>query len=157
MRVLHWPRKHPVIILVVVVACIPVAFGVHWWYWPSIPATSATDVVAIDVHLIRWGNENDPEHFQKETSLSCTETKKIQALLDVFQNAERTGEHKCGSSGTLMIRKQNGSTEKLHILPGHQAEYYEYRYGSRINRVNRARFLAALRAMGVDQIKLTGP
>jgi len=56
-----------------------------------------------------------------------------------------------------MIRMKGGSTEELGILPGHNPVYYEYRYGSRINRVDRGRLLAALKTMGVKQVKLSAP
>jgi hypothetical protein len=36
-------------------------------------------------------------------------------------------------------------------------EYYEYRYAGKINRVPREPFLAVLRDMGVEQIKLEPP
>ena len=53
--------------------------------------------------------------------------------------------------------QKDGSVEELGILPGHDSAYYEYRYGSRINRVEREPFLAALKAIGVRQILLSPP
>jgi hypothetical protein len=128
-----------------------------WWYLPSVPELSADRVEFIEVHLERCDNPDIPDNQQKETTVSTAHPQQIQALLDVFQTAKRTSDHKCGSSGTLTIHKRNGSVQTLGILPGHDPACYEYRYGTRINQVDRPPFLAALKAIGVDQIKESPP
>jgi hypothetical protein len=136
-----------------------VLFGLAavWWFLPSVPELSADRVESIEVHLDRCENPEVPDNQQKEATVKTTDPAAIQALLKVFQTAERASEHKCASSGTLTIHKRNGSVETLGILPGHDPAYYEYRYGSRINRVDRQQFLAALNAIGVTQIKESPP
>jgi hypothetical protein len=138
---------------------VPVALVLQWWFLPSIPGVSADEVKAIEVHLVRFHqiNESDPNNRQIEARLKTTDPAKIQALLDVFKGAERASDHKCGNSGTIRIIQKDGSVEELGILPGHDSAYYEYRYGSRINRVEREPFLAALKAIGVRQILLSPP
>jgi len=139
---------------------IPLAlFGLAgaWWLLPSVPELSADRVESIEVHLDRWENREIPDNQQKEATVKTDDPQRIQALLDVFQTAKRASEHKCASSGTLTIHKRHGSVETMGILPGHDSAYYEYRYGTRINRVNRQQFLAALKAIGVQQIKESPP
>ncbi len=110
---------------------------------------TAKKVETIEVHLL-------PTRNQQKVKINSDDPAKIAGLLAVLGTAERTSDHKCGKIGTITIRKTNGSVDKLHILPGHDVRYYEYRYGSRINRVDRARFLGALKAIGVKKITL-GP
>jgi hypothetical protein len=73
-------------------------------------------------------------------------------LLEVLREAKRAGEHKCGSTGSITITRKDGGIEIFEILPGHNCEYYEYRYRGRINRVDRRRFIQALQSMGLEDI-----
>ena len=72
-------------------------------------------------------------------------------MLDVLGRAERASEHKCASTGSIEIAREDGAVECLSILPGHNSEFYEYRYRGRINRVDRRPFIQALKAMGLDE------
>jgi hypothetical protein len=146
------------LVLVVVAALIPLAFGLHWWFWPSIPTTSADNVASVEVHLEGFtGNKDDPGNRLEEATVTIADPTQLQALLTVLATARRCSEHKCGNSGTITIRKKDGAEEVLGILPGHDGKYYEFRYGSRINRVNREPFLAVMKSLGVGQVKLSPP
>ena len=157
MGMLRWLRRHPILVIIVVVALIPITLGVHWWFWPSIPDVSMDEVASVEVHLIAWQNDDDPDNRQIEAKVATTDPDKIKALFSVLSGASRASEHKCGDSGTITIRRKDGETEELGILPGHKREFYEYRFDGRINRVDRERFLAAMKGIGVQQIKLSSP
>ena len=94
------------------------------------------------------------QNGQEEARVTARNPANVAGLLAVLQTAERASEHKCGAIGTITIRKLDGSVNVLHILPGHDPRYYEYRYDGRINRVDRESFLEALQAFGVNQISI---
>jgi hypothetical protein len=98
-----------------------------------------------------------PGYEQDEAEVTTDDPAVVQQLLDVFRAARRAKEHKCGSSGVICIHLKGGSIEELMILAGHDERYYEYRMGSRINRVDREPFLEALRAMGLSKVKVVPP
>jgi hypothetical protein len=157
MRILRWARKHLVLLVLAATVLVPVTLGLHWWYWPSVPTLVADEVQSIEVHLLPFPKGYDADNCQDEARVTITAPAQIGALLDVFRTAERASEHKCPNSGTITIRTKSGDTEELGILPGHNSAYYEYRYGNRINRVDRGRFVAALKAIGVSRVKLSPP
>lgn len=136
---------------------LPVGFGLHWRHLPSRPSTDANELAAIEMRLEQIDVPNSNGLSQERPVERVTEDKAKEQLLDVFKYAERASEHTCGSCGQLTIVLKNGSRQELFILPGHDPAWYEYRYGPRINRVDRERFLAALRAVGVSSVKLKPP
>lgn len=146
-------------IIPVVVLCIPVACGLHWWFLPSRPTGSPDEVTRIDVRLYPYevNTYRPPGYAQKEAEVSITDEDQIRALLEVFDTAKRASEHHCASSGSITIHKKNGSVETVEILPGHDPAFYEYRMGNRINRVDRDQLLAALKAAGIEGVKTEPP
>lgn len=126
-------------------------FGLDWWFNPSVPTLDADRVEAIEVNLF---NEKytSPRAGQAASSHVITDEQVIRKLLAVFAAAQRGSEHKGVTSGQIVVRLKDGGREELGILPGYDDPYYEYRYGFRINRVNRAEFLAALESVGIVSI-----
>lgn len=158
MSIVSWFRRNFRSVAVITLLLLPVLFGLHWWYLPSIPSGAADQVAGIDLYLYREeyplpGSENK----QDELKLTIDNTVRIRELLESFRDARRASEHKCANSGRVSIRWKSGDTEELYILPGHDSRYYEYRFGTRINRIDRERFVTALKAAGVKQIKLSPP
>lgn len=80
----------------------------------------------------------------------------IRKFLALFPTASRASEHKCASDVNVQIQKKDGTTIEVRFLPGHDEEFYEYRYESRINRVKRKLFLDAMRKLGVKLLPLEG-
>ncbi len=124
-------------------------FIAHWWWWPSIPTTRVERVESIEVNL--WPPMQGGQS-QKNATVTTTDRTAIAALLEVLREAKRAGEHKCGSIGSITITRKDGGIEIFEILPGHNSEYYEYRYRGRINRVDRRRFIQALQSIGLEDI-----
>jgi hypothetical protein len=142
-----------------VAVLVPLALGLHWWFLPNRPTLDAEKVESVTVSLWKYPDrpEVGPGFRQDEVLVTTTDPAVIQPLLDVFRTARRAEEHKCGSSGTITIQRTDGAVEELSILPGHDEPYYEYRMGSRISRVDREPFLAALRALGIERVKTVPP
>ena len=158
-RVLGWLGRHPILVLMMVVVLVPLGLGLHWWFLPNRPTLDAGKVESVTVSLRKYPDQPSfgPGYQQDEVLVTTADPAVIQPLLDVFRTARRAEEHKCGSSGTITVRRKDGTVEELSILPGHDEPYYEYRMGSRINRVDREPFLAALRALGIERIKTAPP
>jgi hypothetical protein len=151
-----WKRIIAALAVFLILVGAAVGYGVYWWYWPSVPFASFDEVESVEVILPEDGHRDEP-NYQKRSTNKTTDPAKIKTFLDVFKTAERASEHNCGDSGAITIRTKDGREEKFGILPGHNEAYYEYRLGSRINRVDREQFLATMKAMGVEQIKLSPP
>jgi hypothetical protein len=151
----RWLKRHPILVVLLVcgalIVAVPLAFGLHWWFWPSVPAIAAEDVDSIDVHIYRTNTG------QKETRVTTSNPANVESLLAVLQTARRASDHKCGDVGTITVKSQDGTESVLRILPGHDPSYYEFRYDGRINRVDRRKFLEALQAIGVEEISVGLP
>lgn len=154
-RVIRWA----LIAFVVLIPCGPIALGLDWWFLPNRPTLNAARVESVTIQLREFKPESShgPGWEQDPVEVTINDPALIQPLLDVFRQAKRAEEHKCGNSGTITIRRTNGDVEEVRILPGHDERYYEYRLGSRINRVPREPFLAALRGMGLTGVKTMPP
>jgi hypothetical protein len=140
-RVVRWLGRHPGLVVLSLVVLVPLALGLDWWFLPNRPTLNAGKVESITVTLPKYDpNPGYPGHGQEAATITTDDPALIQPLLDVFRRAKRGEEHKCGSSGTITIRRKDGDVEELHILPGHDERYYEYRFGGRMNRVSREPF-----------------
>jgi len=132
-----------------------------WLAWSPfgtvVPEVSTAEVEAIEVYLFPYPKDLPPGVGQDEAQVSTADPAAVAELLGVFRSARRATEHKCGHVGTITLRKRDGQAEELHILPGHDRRYYEYRYRGEINRMDRERFLDALRRIGVKDIKVKPP
>ena len=158
-RLLRWAGRHAVLVLIVVsLAALP-GLGLEWNYLPNRPTLDAGKVQSVTICLGRYEpNSGFGPGYQQEVAKVTTEDPAvIQPLLDVFRTAIRGEQHNCGNSGVIEIRRTDGTVEELYILPGHDDRYYEYRMGSRMNRVDREPFLAALRAAGLNNVKRVPP
>jgi hypothetical protein len=151
--------RHPFFVVFTLAVLTPLYFGFDWWFLPNTPVRSAKKVESVTFHHQKWKDwsHGDPVVEHPEVRVVVSDPEVIQRFLDVFKTAQRGSEHKCGGYAEIEIRLTDGTTETLSILPGHNERYYEYRFGSRINKVDRTRFLEALAAMGVTDIKTEPP
>ncbi|GAB4145115.1 MAG: hypothetical protein Tsb009_17140 [Planctomycetaceae bacterium] len=147
-----WQLVYRTIKLTLLVAfLILVALGVEWWFFPSVPDTTPDKIKEIELEL-------NSDFFREDRSIATQMTSSnpevISQLGDVIKTAERGESHKCADIGWLKIHYHNGKTENLGILPGHDESYFEYRWGSRTNRVNRKVFLEWMKQLGVKKLPL---
>jgi hypothetical protein len=158
-RALAWLGRHPILVLATIALLVPLAFGLHWWYWPNYPTLRADNVESVEIWLRKYEPNTGfgPGYEQASTHVMTDDAALIQALLDAFRTAKRAEEHHCGNSGTIFIRQRDGTVEEVQILPGHDEAHYEYRLGSRINKIDREPILAALRAIGLSRVKTVPP
>jgi len=158
-RRVGWAGRHPVLALGPIAVFVLLGFGLEWNYFPSRPTLDADAIESVTVRLTKYPPSSSfgPGYEQEAASVTTQDPAVIRPLLDVFRTANRASEHNCGDSGVIEFRRKDGTVEELSILPGHDVRFYEYRLGSRINRVDRESFLAALRAMGVTGVKTVPP
>jgi hypothetical protein len=133
-------------VLVAVLALGLLAFGA----WAAIgPRTgglpNTNNVHSVDVEFWPWGEDG-----VMAPGGSSSDPEAVAALVAVIRSAEETRDHKCGSRGVITLRRSLWRSERLEFLPGHHAEWYEFRYGGKIYRVPRAEFVAAMRKIGVE-------
>lgn len=77
------------------------------------------------------------------------------ASLFAFLKTARVGmDHKCADIGTFTIRYDNGKTDVLSFLPGHDPSRYEFRFSGWLYRLPREEFFQALQDAGVDATKM---
>jgi len=91
-----------------------------------------------------------PDGKRPAASFNVTEPKSVNAILGIlWQGVEQT-DHKCADIGQAKITFADEQTVTIEILPGHETEYYEFRYQRKNHRVPRNAFLAALEKAGID-------
>jgi hypothetical protein len=158
-RLARWFRRHLILVLLAIVILVPLGLGLHWWYLPNYPTLHAEKVESVTVRLGKYEPNSGfgPGYEQTVAKITIDDPALMQQLLDAFGTAKRGNEHNCGNSGVIAIRRKDGTIEEVFILPGHDERYYEYRLNSRINRVDRERFLAALKVLGLEGVKTVAP
>jgi len=77
---------------------------------------------------------------EEKKQIKISDSKSLASLLLLINGAESTDDHMCRSIATLKFF--SGNSELLfYILPGHKDEFYEFRYGDSIYKINRAKFI----------------
>lgn len=123
------------------------AVGAVWWWVaqrnPALAGIEADSVRSVEVRFEAWGAE--PPRAGGESN----DRDAVEALVAVLRDCTNGTDHKCGSRGTLVLKRASGATVRMDFLPGHKAEWYELRYGGILYRVPRAAFVEAMRRIGV--------
>jgi hypothetical protein len=130
-----------------ITALILASLGVVGWAYfrqPPVSALCADDIRSAEVIFAPGVEDN-----VVLPGASTNDPKVIAALLAVLQSRTETQDHKCASRGSIILRRSLGKEVELRFLPGHHAEWYEFRYAQRIYRVPRGEFVAAMREVGV--------
>src|SRR5262249_31390679 len=70
-------------------------------------------------------------------------------LSQVLQSGQAVVMCRCGSLGSLELRRPDGSEERVLFMPAHDEESVEFRAGKGRFRVNRERFLRVVRNLPV--------
>ena len=81
----------------------------------------------------------------------------IRRLTQMLNRGVFTEPHPCTDIGQLILKRGDRSQLLIEILPGHDADFFEYRYGGAYRRVSRADFLDAVAAFGVPVESFAGP
>ena len=125
-----------------------ILIGVAGWAYfrqPMFDAFEAGDVRAAEARFEpRGGGSAVPP------GAATTDPEAIAALVAVLRSGTQTRDHKCGSRGVITLQLSSGRAVELWFLPGHHAEWYEFRYDGEVYRVPRAEFVAAMRRVGVE-------
>jgi hypothetical protein len=123
------------------------AVGAVWWWVaqrnPVLAGIEADSVRSVEVRFAPWGEE--PPRAGGESNDPAA----VAALVAVLRDCTSGTDHKCGSRGTLVLKRASGALVNVDFLPGHSAEWYELRYGGKLYRVPRAAFVEAVRRIGV--------
>ena len=76
---------------------------------------------------------------EKNEQIEIINPKSLSSILLLIYGAESTTDHKCGSLAKLKIISGD-SVVHIDLLPGHKDEFYEFRYGGFIYKINRIKF-----------------
>ena len=76
---------------------------------------------------------------------------KISELLTVLGKGEGTEEHKCAGIGHIIFILNDGRRVDISYLPGHDDDFYEFRYDISIFRVKRKSFISVMEDIGVSR------
>jgi hypothetical protein len=118
------------------------------WRFRCLPTISETEVSSVEIQINSWKTPNEV------ISVKSTDRSAIAMLMGVIAKSEETRDHRCGSIGVIKLATRAGKTEELEILPGHDAQHYEYRFNQCINRVDRESFYKAMKAFGVKALPI---
>lgn len=100
-------------------------------------------VAKVSLRYADWYAGDEPESFTRSTS-------RIAHLLSVLSNAEQTDDHRCDARAHMEFIRRDGERILIHLLPGHDPQYYQYRLGTKTYRVARDEFRSAIQGMDVD-------
>lgn len=145
-----WPLR---ILLVIVLLAAGYYIWASYLRWPMIPVSQ---IQVVEIYLFNQSGTPTQQVVTDNRS-------KFEPLLEVLQEGVPTSDHKCGTSGSLMLKLQDGSKLELGLLAGHDNQYYEFRLYTydwkryEMYRVDRAALLAALADLGITQVDLGGP
>lgn len=124
------------------------AVGAVWWWAaqrnPVLAGIEADSVRGVEVRFEAWGDE--PPRAGAESN----DPDAVAALVAVLRDSTQGTDHKCGDRGTLTLKRASGATVRMTFLAGHNADWYELRYGGKLYRVPRAAFVEAMRRIGVE-------
>ncbi len=132
-----------------------IALGVGGYFYLRSPHFSGS--AASSMELAMWLPDG-PSAIDDEPPVqaSLTNAPACASLLVLLRTARLSMDHcKCGDIGTLKIRYANGTTDTLRLLPGHDPDGYEFRFGMGLYRLPRECFFQMLRDVGVDTTKLS--
>lgn len=89
-------------------------------------------------------------------SAELTDGEAIARIAAAIQDATPTLAHRCAEIGSVTFFKPGGETIRVRILPGHDDMHMEYRFNGHF-RMNRARFLEAMKPFEVEEWRFTEP
>src|SRR5579883_1015102 len=119
--------------------------GWSYFHQPAVSTLAPDEVLAVDVRFEPWGEDMAVSPGSRSADRGA-----VAALLAVLQSGTEGQDHKCASRGVITLRRSLGRSVELRFLPGHHAEWYEFRYAGTLYRVPRAEFTAAMRRVGID-------
>jgi hypothetical protein len=129
--------------------------GLYGLYRPPVPTTDPAAVAAVEVRLARpTGDETEPGQLQKKARVTATDPEIVRLLLAALAQGRQVPDDRCPSTGSITIRRRDGVRETIDIGCGYQPAFYEYRYLGRVYRMPRDLFLNALRAQGLDEVRV---
>lgn len=121
--------------------------ALFWAYrhQPAISSIDASSIHSLDVTFGPWG-----EDFTVAAGGHTNDSRSIANLIDALRTAELTQDHKCGSRGVITLHRTMKRNLQLQFLPGHHAEWYEFRYAGSVYRVPKQDFVNAMKTIGVE-------
>jgi len=133
--------------LLLAAGSVAIVVALGWWFLrpPDPLAVDADRVRRVEVRFEPWG-----EDMVRSPGAASEDREAIAALVAVVRSGRETTDHKCGSRGAVSFQRSAGLPAELRFLPGHHAEWYEFRAGGKVYRVPRAGFVAAMRRVGVE-------
>ncbi|WP_165222343.1 hypothetical protein [Aquisphaera insulae] len=93
---------------------------------------------------------------QRAATIENGDASRIAALARVLRTARRSSDHKCESTGEIVLRTVEGKTAVLGMLPSHDGRSFEFRsqsgQGYDVVRVDRDGFIRAMTDLGVKDV-----
>lgn len=81
----------------------------------------------------------------------------VRQLTHMLDRGSYVEPHLCVNIGDLSLKRADGSEFSVEILPGHDADSFEYRYGGVYREIDRSDFLQAVAPFGVPAESFAQP
>lgn len=119
-------------------------------YWRRGDDISTWRVEDVDSVQVRMFASNLP--FPEP--VSSRDPQVIREFLNALRPLGKAPEHKCMPVGTLLVAQKTGRRIEVYILPGHDEKFYEYggMKWPHFYRADRAKFVAAMKKLGVEKM-----
>ncbi len=125
-----------------------VALGVVNHYYFRTPTFSGSSPMAIEIVADTPDLSKDLYYTNINDRAACSN------ILRALGEARVTGFHACPTLGWFAVLYDNGKSEMIHFLPGHDPNRYEIRCASGNFALSRQRFYQVLKDAGVDTTKI---
>lgn len=118
-----------------------VYFGIYFWLRrsPDIPSSAnSAQVIFLASDL-----------STRQVDITVSDPSMLTPLIELLDKAEPTGSHKCTSVGAVIFDGEEPFT--IGLLPGHNPNFYEFRFDGRAFKIPRQDFIKILENIGIDQ------
>jgi len=109
--------------------------------------TDIGEVQSVEIQL--WAPLDGKSKTLYEGSFANTE--QLSALKQLFMEEGLShSDHKCASLGHFKFVTSEG-IKTIEILPGHDEDYYEFRYDKKAYRIDRGKYISALKKLSIPE------
>jgi hypothetical protein len=132
-------------IVLAVVAVLVTASAVTALMWRRLKEQPFTEQRVVAVTLELYG----PPYGRAVAKAEESDAIAVRRLTQMLDRGTSTEPHSCVNIGHLSLKRADGSQFSLEILPGHDARFFEYRYGGVYRRIDRSDFMQSVAPFGV--------
>jgi hypothetical protein len=119
--------------------CVP-----GWYFFLKPPSLRRADVASVKISFMG-----------KDLSATISAEAECAKFYKLLKRARPRGDHKCTTTGSIMLHYKDGTMEAVGILSDHGSKHYDLRHDGKCYYVPRDEFFSVLNSAGLDTSKLS--